>query len=268
MPHSVLSVHEKRANPTNRARRSLLPKEHGAWGQLLLPLIVALGSARTPNLHAWALAAAGVALFMAHEPFVVWLGQRGTRAAREHSDRALRHMGVWGLIAAAMGGAALLDTDWWVRGAASIALTMVLVFVLAFLMRGTERSTPGELWLAFTMPAAAVPATLALGNPPISAITAWASFALAFSAGVFGVRGIIRWHKHRDASAGWAGLCTVFAASVGLTMLAPREGAAALLFWAIAVGCRLARPAPRALKRVGWCLVAGSVLQAAALLSS
>lgn len=67
--------------------RSLMPREHGAYGQLALPLLTALFSGR-PTAAAFLYAAAAVFAFFAHEPLLVLLGQRGSRAFRELGARA------------------------------------------------------------------------------------------------------------------------------------------------------------------------------------
>src|SRR5205823_6340503 len=68
---------------------ALLPKEHGAYGQLLFPLITAMAVGR-PGVAAWSFAAAAVCAFLAHEPLLLLLGQRGPCARRERQDDAVR----------------------------------------------------------------------------------------------------------------------------------------------------------------------------------
>jgi len=60
----------------------LLPKEHGAYGQLALPIVTALSATAvsTPGLF---LTASAVAGFLAHEPASILLGLRGSRVKRE-----------------------------------------------------------------------------------------------------------------------------------------------------------------------------------------
>ncbi|MDE3154816.1 MAG: YwiC-like family protein, partial [Acidobacteriota bacterium] len=82
----------------------MLPREHGAYGQLLFPLVTALALGR-PGAAALALAAAAIAAFLAHEPLLVLLGQRGTRAARERGPEA-RHWFTGLAAMAAIAGAA------------------------------------------------------------------------------------------------------------------------------------------------------------------
>src|SRR5437762_3573628 len=86
--------------------RSLAPKEHGAYGQLGLPLVTGLAMGR-PGVAAAALAVAAAAAFVAHEPLLILAGQRGTRARREEGPRAARRLAVLGAAAAISGGAGL-----------------------------------------------------------------------------------------------------------------------------------------------------------------
>jgi hypothetical protein len=71
---------------------SLLPKEHGAYGQIAVPLITAFlvaGVSTTGLLIATAVSAG----FLAHEPASVLTGARGTRAKRDLRQPALRWLG-------------------------------------------------------------------------------------------------------------------------------------------------------------------------------
>jgi hypothetical protein len=73
--------------------RVLLPKEHGAYGQLAFPLITALIVAGLSVAGAL-LTVAVVAAFLAHEPAAVVLDQRGARARRELGGSAIRWLAV------------------------------------------------------------------------------------------------------------------------------------------------------------------------------
>src|SRR4051812_9461537 len=55
----------------------LLPREHGAYAELLLPLTAALCIAPSSAGFAWALGAS--TLFLLHDPVLVLLGHRGQR---------------------------------------------------------------------------------------------------------------------------------------------------------------------------------------------
>src|SRR5512137_627440 len=81
------------------SRRSLLPHEHGAYGQVALPLVCALALGR-PGMAAALLAAGAFAGFLSYEPLLVAVGNRGQRARDEDGPRARRLAA--GLLAAAV----------------------------------------------------------------------------------------------------------------------------------------------------------------------
>lgn len=68
--------------------RSYLPREHGAYGQIGVPLAVALLSGR-PGYATALLALAAIAVFFAHEPILAFASRRGGRA-RETARAARR----------------------------------------------------------------------------------------------------------------------------------------------------------------------------------
>src|SRR5512137_367547 len=86
---------------------SLLPREHGAWGQLAMPLLSGLALGR-PGAAAILLTLGIVLAFLAHEPLLVVLGHRGKRVRDAAGDRAVRRLAVLGLAAAASGVTALV----------------------------------------------------------------------------------------------------------------------------------------------------------------
>jgi hypothetical protein len=74
---------------SNATRRSLLPHEHGAYGQIALPLVCGLGMGR-PGIAAALLSAGAFAGFLSYEPLLVATGNRGKRARDEDGARARR----------------------------------------------------------------------------------------------------------------------------------------------------------------------------------
>lgn len=266
MPRNVDSVigPPRDANLAVRSR-SMAPKEHGAWGQLGFPLLVSLGIGR-PGLVAVGMALSAVALFMAHEPLVVLLGQRGTRAVREAAAVAKLRLGITLGLGGTLGATAWFSAEPPARLAALVCFALGLVAFGVFLIRGRERSTLGELWIAWTLSASGTPVALASGAVLPSAILCWISFALAYSAGVFGIRGLIRDHRESKWHAGWFGLASILVAILGLSVLSQDSAFAALSFWGVVAGSRLARPSLKSLRRIGWLLIGASVVQAAWLL--
>src|SRR5262245_5043376 len=78
-----------RAEEKQRPRRSysFWPREHGAYVQLLGPLLSALVFGPVTPL-ALVLAGVACAAFLAHEPLLLLLGQRGPKLYREHACAA------------------------------------------------------------------------------------------------------------------------------------------------------------------------------------
>jgi hypothetical protein len=258
-----------RPRPAAVGPRSLTPKEHGAYGQLGLPLLTALGMGR-PSVAAACLTAAAVAAFLAHEPALVLMGQRGTRAAREDGPRARVRAAQLGALAVAGGAAGL-----WLMPAASrwtAGVPAVLAVALApFVLRGDERSTVGELVASAALSSAALPVALAAGVPAAGAFAAWAAWCLVFFVSTFAVRAVI---AHAKAAASWprrlagpAAAAALAGAAVALGIVPPSGAVGAVPMLAVSLFIAARPPRPQQLKRVGWSLVAASVALAIALIA-
>src|SRR6185503_1061213 len=118
--------------------RSLLPREHGAYVQLLAPLATAL-VARTPTWQAALLAIAAACAFLANEPLLVMLGHRGKRIRSSDGARAQRRLLGLGLVAIATGTIGLAASSLHVLAvAALVAAPGAITIVLAW--RRAEKS--------------------------------------------------------------------------------------------------------------------------------
>jgi choline-glycine betaine transporter len=95
---------------------SLLPREHGAYAQVIFPLLTALALGGI-TVSALLLVIATVTVFLAHEPVLVLLGNRGGRAKRETSAPAGRRL-AWLVV---VGLAAGLVGLWLAPSAARVA---------------------------------------------------------------------------------------------------------------------------------------------------
>lgn len=247
--------------------RSLWPKEHGAYGQLAVPMLAALASG-SPTLVSLLLVLAAVAAFVAHEPLLVLVGARGTRARRELGARA-SWVGLSLLaVALAMGGLGLQAGGKAVLVASALPLAFVVVLA-PLIMRGREKSTLGELIAAGALAGASVPIGVAAGLAPEVAILAWSVWVIAFSASTAAVRWVIQ----RARSAGPVDhslLAIVVSATLGAVVLTAfnRLGLASTPMLAVSWWLLARPPHPRALRRVGWALVAGSLLTAAGLVTA
>jgi len=243
--------------------RSLVPREHGAYGQLGVPLATGLALGR-PGLAALALATAAALAFFAHEPLLVLAGNRGPRVRAEHGRRAWRRAIALGLAALALAALGLTRAGpavWW---AAAIAGALALA-VAVHVVLGVEKTLVGEVVAAATLAAASVPVAIAGRVAPTTAWAAWAAWAVGFAAITAAVRDVIARGKRRRR--GW-----------GLALLVAVIGGAAALAWrwraqppvwcaaplvAVAIGLVVAPAAPRRLRQTGWLLVAASVATAA-----
>jgi uncharacterized protein YhhL (DUF1145 family) len=243
------------------AQRSLAPKEHGAYGQLGLPLFVGLALG-TPHVLSWCVALASVLAFLAHEPLLLVLGQRGKAAQRTQAERARRKLFGLALVGLVTSGYVVLESSWSVRIALGVNAAAAAVALL-FIVNRRERTTVGEIWIAGTLPSVVLPIGLLQGLSWNTVLAIYASFALAFAAGIVGVRAIISEFKTGKRWAGFAALTVLGALILALGALSVAAALSAASFWAAVCVLRLLRPSPRYLRQVGWTLVGASVVQTA-----
>lgn len=253
---------------TSRPRTSrgpLWPREHGAYGQLGLPLAAALAMGR-PTIASGLMALGAVIAFIAHEPLLVWLGARGPRARREHGARAARLGLSLGFAALALGAMALtLGGRAIVLGAlVPLALSAALV---PFVLTGKEKTTPGELLAGVALASASIPVAMAGGASAALAASACATWAVALSAGTAAVRWVIARHRNGASDplllAILVGATAIGAAVATRYAIVTAAGPMVVAAWVL-----IARPPhPRHLRRVGWTLIASSTATAALLVT-
>ena len=143
------------------AQRKMVPREHGAYAELLFPIVsVFLGG--SPTTSTWLLAIGAIACFLANEPLLVLVGQRGTRMKREESDRAKRALLIFLLIGLGAGIAGLLLATPAVQYAVGMPL-LLGVGLIMLAIQGLERSMIGEALAASTLSSIAIPLGLSAG---------------------------------------------------------------------------------------------------------
>ena len=256
---------------------SLLPKEHGAYGQIAFPLATAcvVGGLSPAGLL---FAAAVIAGFLAHEPAAVLLGLRGGRARREMSRSAVHWLTSCLIIGTAAGAGALLTIAPAARW--SIAVPVVPALLLAIATgRGQDKSLRGEVTAAVAFSAAAVPVSMAGGASAETAAGVAIPFALLFIASTLAVRVVIlnvrRGGDRRAATAtrraalflcGGAAAALAVAAVTGQLSSSVLVSAAPGLLTAAFVAAR--PPAPIHLRKLGWTLIAVSVITAALVIAT
>lgn len=249
------------ARPAGRAS-SFWPKEHGAYGQLFVPLAAALASG-SGALTAWLWAGAASLAFFAHEPMRIALGERGARAQRGRGREAVIRALVLaaGAIALALGALARGGVPWRVLA----ALTALTVGSTTLAALGRVKTLGGESLAALTLAGASVPVALGGGVALPVALVAWLAWGLSFLVAVASVHWIVARHKkrsHRGARA------VVVLAALILAVSLRGAGVAALASlptWVVSAIWIALAPPPTALRRVGWSLAASSVAVAVAL---
>jgi hypothetical protein len=256
---------------------SMLPKEHGAYGQLSFPIVTAL-LVGGPSLAALSIAVAAVAAFLAHEPFSVLLGLRGVRARRDLAARAR----VWlaGCVITGVAGAAgaivFMDPPARLWLAVPLAPAVLLACTT---IAGREKSWYGEVAAALSFSGIAVPMAVASGVAPSAALAIAIPFAVLFIASTLAVRVVIL--RVRGGGVNKAAAQVTRRATFAFSLLTAAGILAGTFpqWWpawtliASAPGLLVASflaafpPPPTRLRTVGWTLVGLSVATAAIVIA-
>jgi len=140
----------------------MLPREHGAYGQALFPLLTAFAVAGVSRSAALT-AVAVVAMFLAHEPLVLLLGQRGRRNQAAQAGRAWWSLMICIVIATASGVLAIdamrADLRWTFLIPAVPAL-----WLFRAILTGREKTLSAEATVAMAFAGAAIPVCAASGK--------------------------------------------------------------------------------------------------------
>jgi len=219
-------------------------------------------------MAAFCLGAAGVLVFLAHEPLLVVMGRRGARALREDGLRARRRLGWLGSAAIALGGFGLLTAPEMVRWLALLPIGLGLV-VGGFIREGAEKTAAGELLAASTLSSVAAPIAVASGTPWSVAICTWMAWCLGLASATMAVRTVVASTRNRVALlariAGPLVLASVGTAVAGLGLVPAFIWLAFVPTSALALGLAARPPAARHLRRIGWALVGATAFAALVL---
>jgi len=250
----------------------VLPKEHGAYGQLLFPLLTALAvGRRTPA--ALLLGGAAVFAFLAHEPLLVLLGHRGPRAAREQRSRAIVWLSSAAVATAVLAAAAILTMPSRVSIAGALAAPVALAALLAIvIVSRREHTLAGEVLASLTFASLALPVARAAGAVQIVAFTITAVFAAIFVAATMSVHAVIaRTRRPPALRARTAAVLAAIGSVVALWLLGRSDLVSNLSFAAAVPSCTAAtisalfvRSAVR-LRAVGWTFIVTTLLASALL---
>jgi len=213
-----------------------------------------------------------VCAFLAHEPLLVLLGQRGARAAREQRTQAWRWFATSAFAAAVCGAGAFVTMSPAARVALIVPVALAVVLAALILSR-REHSAAGETLTALTLSSLAWPTAMAAGASMAIAVTCALVFAVALIAGTLSVRAVIMHTRQPPAigsrvmTAAWS-LCSV-AALAGLSragIIAAGGPFAALPMCGLACVLVAFPPSARHLRRVGWALVTATTATAGILI--
>jgi hypothetical protein len=248
-----------------------MPREHGAYAQILFPLLTALALGDL-GPSALLLVVSILCVFFAHEPVLIISGGRGGRAQRETTRPARRRLALLLAIGLPAGALGLWLASPNARLSAAIPLALGAMLVPLTLKR-LEKTTFGELLVSFALPATSIPVAMAGGASFRVSLIAAGAWAIVFALGTLTVRGIIaRAKKNVDP-----GLMPMIAPTLSATVVViavylavaqrtPTLVAVAVIPTALAtLVFGLIGVHPKNLRRLGWSLVASNVLVFAAL---
>ena len=253
----------------------MLPREHGAYSQMALPLVTSF------VISGVTLAAAltGLAVlfgFLAHEPLLVLLGRRGVRVTAAAAPRAKAALALAGAAMIAVGMAGLLlapPAARWSFGFPAVPAAVVA----AGLFAKQEKSAPVELAVALAFSLSAVPICLAAGTSIATALAIGIVFTVVFVAGTLAVRVVIL--KVRAGGRPRAVRATrrmLVALALGASVTFALAAARGVLSWmpllAVSPGLIAAlslafQPKTPKLKTVGWTLMSTSTAAAVVLMA-
>ena len=259
-------------HPSVRAR-SLLPREHGTYGELAFPLLTALALARIDPASI-ALVVAFVTAFLAHEPMLLLFFRRGGRPSVELLRRARRRLVVLagvGLVAFLFGLAAMHATAR-IFLLVPIALGALLALVVA---ARNERTALGEVFAAAALASCSLPIAIEGGLAVSRAFAFFAIWSVGFSLSTLAVRGVIATARGEGArerrqevafAASFAWVVTIVQA--GLHRLPEIAPFALAPFALVSIALALFPPHARHLRTIGWLLIGASASTTAILIAA
>ena len=261
------------------AQRKMVPREHGAYAELLFPIVsVFLGG--SPTTSTWLLAIGAIACFLANEPLLVLVGQRGTRMKREESDRAKRALLIFSLIGLGAGIAGLLLATPAVQYAVGMPLLLGIGLIM-LAVQGLERSMIGEALAASTLSSIAIPLGLSAGlglTPTLAVALIWLLTSLLGTAVVRLT--LARTKAKTDQELARVrfnrallvlvclavvavGVAAPYGSRVGLWVLAAAVPVAVVVFTMVVL-----QPTARRLRLMGWSLVAANLCSLIAVVTT
>ena len=254
--------------------RSMMPREHGAYAELLFPLMTGLALGR-PGVAAFGFALAAVLFFLLHEPVAVIMGARGAYAREEWGARARQRVAWLALGGVMAGGIAVYSST---RDARLISLVPVAcaLTLVPFVIRRSVKTLPAEILVVATLSSLLLPVAVA---GAVSWWVAWVAcgvWFISFVLGTFAVHAIKAITKPLPGD-GWKptasivlGLVTIGGAGALAfePSVAPVLPIAVLPTALITSAAVILRVHTRNLKRVGWTMAVAQVVTATLLLAA
>lgn len=248
----------------------LLPRETGAIAQILVVLVATLVVAGG-RLPAVLVAAASLAAFLAHEPFLIVTNLRGPRTRHEHALRAWRQLVVAPVLSvgAAIAGVVLGPEG---TGYTLLAPAVPALAVTPLVFGRLEKTLEGELLVAATIAAFGLPIAYAGGLGLRTSAAIASVWGVSLCIATLGVRRVTA--KATDSTTVLKSVGPLVAAALamgalvslaqlevlpGFTPLAP------LPMLAFSLWLLVRPPHMRHIKKVGWTL-AGCLTATAGLL--
>jgi hypothetical protein len=238
---------------------NLKPKEHGAYAILGIPLLTSLLIAG-PTWIGLCVAAASVAGFLAHEPVLIALGHRGTRAQRT-TPAAWQRLGVLLTVTIAGGVIAIVEGVAIVRWSL-VACAALAVASFAIAIAGKHRTLGGQLWGIFSLSIPCIPILLAGDVSASLTIEVWLAWLFGFGATTLAVRGVIASQKRQSRTIHQAALGGLSLVVAVLTLSGFTLPIVTLPMIAMSWYLMFDPPHARQLKRIGWTLLASTFLSA------
>ena len=249
------------ALPVSRSgHRSLWPRVHGAYAQLMAPLAASL-LMRDLAPGAALLAIAAACAFLANEPLLVVRGHRGPRIRATDGDRARRRLVALVVTVSITGGVGLVLAR---RGTLEIAILAavpaIALVVLAY--RRAQRSVIGEVIAAVSLPGASAPVMVASGVSSRTALVVWAAWSVGFVASVVAVHRVIARNRlPADRIDGvLATMIAVATVATALVSVEVRPSGVGIPLLAASAVLLVRPPAARRLRAIGVTLVIASLV--------
>jgi len=241
-------------------RRSLWPREHGAYFQLAIPLVTAC-LVRAPTVPAILLAVGAAFAFLANEPLLVLLGHRGSRQREADRPRARSRLAMLAGGALVLGVIGLELSPPAVPAAAIVAVPVLAL--VAFAWRRAEHTIAGELVAAIALTGASLPVLVASGASLEHAMETWLGFALGFCASVLAVHLVMARHKRTPPKTDRAIAVAVIAALAAGLATGHNVFAIASPLVVLAAGLGIAPPSAAKLRAIGVAIVVAAIAASA-----